>query len=374
MSDEVSEFFLTQVPVLIENEKTELAPENTYFPDKWIAASCLQKAIRRGHTNMAVTAFNALAAFDLRMCKRRIAIIALEDIGVSDIELVGLTLFICLKNGALPFTSRFPALRYCVAAMSKSAKERSGDYLQTMLELHPHAIPIQQSYLEKGINELVEDVQETSLDWRKRSLAATLLAGTNRLRGTQLPRSIGDPEAFTWSVQQLNVPFWVPQIADLSYRLLGEAMAAQFPIKVSLALEPETQHQDDMKWEHTAGIPHYALDKHTRLGKQAFRLLPERNIELSNCLKSLVPAHARQPAIEWLMFYIEASQLDLELQFQGYEEIKQEGIEADLARSGLQSIANKALYQCLLEAGEDLAQIRAELLTNAVKMQETAHA
>lgn len=374
MFDEISEFFLTQVPVLIESDKTERAPEKVYFPDKWIAASCLQKAIRRGHTNMAVTAFNALAALDLRMCKRRIAIIALEDIGLSDIELVGLTLFICLKNGALPFTSRFPALQCCVAAMSKSAKERSGDYLQTMLELHPQAIPIRQSYLEKGINELVEDVQDASLDWRKRSLAATLLAGTNRLRGTLLPRMMGDQEAFTWSMQQLNVPFWVPQIAGLSYRLLGEAMAAQFPVKISLALGAETRQQDEMTCEHTAGIPHYALDKHTRLGKQAFRLLPERNIELSNCLKSLVPAHARQPAIEWLMFYIEASQLDQELQFQDYEEIKQQGIEADLARSGLQSIANKALHQCLLKAGEDLAQIRADLITNAVKMRETAHA
>lgn len=52
--------------------------------DSWIARSCLQKAIRRGDTALAVRALANLFLHDPRTVWRHLTIIALEDVGVAN--------------------------------------------------------------------------------------------------------------------------------------------------------------------------------------------------------------------------------------------------------------------------------------------------
>lgn len=56
----------------------------------WIAASLLQKAIRRGRTDLAVAAAATLAVNDPDRLWRRLGGIAFEDIGLGDPCAVGL--------------------------------------------------------------------------------------------------------------------------------------------------------------------------------------------------------------------------------------------------------------------------------------------
>jgi hypothetical protein len=60
--------------------------------------------------------------------------------------------------------------------------------------------------------------------------------------------------------------------------------------------------------ELVAGIPLYALDKHTRLGKRAIRELIRVDSRFRACLQELVPQQSWQAAAEMAAFYADAAQ------------------------------------------------------------------
>lgn len=57
----------------------------------WVAMSAMQKAIRRGHEDLALSAAATLLRGAPDKLWRRIGCIAYEDIGVASLEAVGLT-------------------------------------------------------------------------------------------------------------------------------------------------------------------------------------------------------------------------------------------------------------------------------------------
>jgi len=57
----------------------------------WVAMSLLQKAIRRGHEDLALAAAATLLRCDPDRLWRRCGAIAFEDVGVADLETVYLT-------------------------------------------------------------------------------------------------------------------------------------------------------------------------------------------------------------------------------------------------------------------------------------------
>ena len=72
--DRISEFQVNSTPDII--------PTAT---DRWLLASNLQKAIRRGLTDVAMGTANKLLIVDARYFWRRLLVIAYEDIGYGDI-------------------------------------------------------------------------------------------------------------------------------------------------------------------------------------------------------------------------------------------------------------------------------------------------
>ncbi len=54
--------------------------------DRWLAASALQKAVRRGNEEEALSCARLLSDVDPQRLWRRIAVIAMEDVGIGDIE------------------------------------------------------------------------------------------------------------------------------------------------------------------------------------------------------------------------------------------------------------------------------------------------
>lgn len=374
MRKETIDYFVAQLERLVDQNRKPRPLPHISFPDKWVAASCMQKAIRRGEAAVAASACGWLFNIDRKMCRRRIAVTSLEDIGIADVELVGCAVFASLQPSLVPVAIRYAALEAVVVGMAMSPKERSGDYMQTTLELHSSAEALKQTFQEQSCDDLVSSAQDEIIDWRGRSLAATMLAGTTSLYGSSLPLVSGDQDAYCWMVERLRVPFWMPDISLVAYRGTREAMSVQYPIKVSLGRDIEvTQHTLENSAK-TNGIPHYSLDMHTRLGKQAFRCLVDQSKSIRQLITSITSRTSGYKAIEWMMFYIEAVLLDREVSFVGYQDIKWQGIEADLARSGFQSIANRQLKSYLQNSHLELEKIRTNLLSDACVGSETFNA
>ena len=76
---------------LIDNTP-DYPPPKRLLPDKWIAASALQKGVRRGNVKLVLRALETLWTIDPRYARRRLAIIAFEDVGLGVHDVVAVKL------------------------------------------------------------------------------------------------------------------------------------------------------------------------------------------------------------------------------------------------------------------------------------------
>src|SRR5215204_1951494 len=65
-----------------------------HIRDPWLATSALQKAIRRGDTETALQAVAVLTPRQSERLWRRLVVIALEDVGIADLDVVRTTLWV----------------------------------------------------------------------------------------------------------------------------------------------------------------------------------------------------------------------------------------------------------------------------------------
>ena len=82
------------------------------------------------------------------------------------------------------------------------------------------------------------------------------------------------------------------------------------------------------------GVPMYALDKHTRLGREAIRRFASENDEVRETLARYVPAARRNDAAYMAAFYADAAPLATKLVWNGADELEAFGTETDLLSVG----------------------------------------
>lgn len=107
-----------------EHKVAVKVPEDVEMDDKWLARSGLQKAIRRGQMNEALSLAARLWRIEEDYCWRALATIAVEDIGFGSPEAVLYTHVAQLKT----FRNAVDAgrlLTACVAQMCEAPKSRS---------------------------------------------------------------------------------------------------------------------------------------------------------------------------------------------------------------------------------------------------------
>lgn len=83
------------------------------------------------------------------------------------------------------------------------------------------------------------------------------------------------------------------------------------------------------------GVPMYALDKHTRLGREAIRRFAVENDEVRATLARHVPAASRSHAAYMAAFYADAAPLTAKLHWAGADALEELVTETDLLMSGV---------------------------------------
>ncbi|MBL4602200.1 MAG: hypothetical protein JKY84_05615 [Emcibacteraceae bacterium] len=136
-------------------------PPIDHLPDKWIAASAMQKGVRRGEVNLVLRALNTLWMIDPRYVRRRLATIAFEDVGLGAPEIVAVTVMACSGTKYLPKEKIFPAVRACAIALTNSSKERSAEHLFTLLAHHDSFDLLRDRFAHKTPHQLVEIMIDT---------------------------------------------------------------------------------------------------------------------------------------------------------------------------------------------------------------------
>lgn len=298
--------------------------------DRWLAASCLQKAIRRNDVATALRAGLTLWTHDRRSFWRRISIIALEDSGAASPDAIIKTLT-AFNNGA--WRAKHDDLKiglYLTKLLCTSTKLRLADEFYSIASVGREYGELRVALAKVPDNALADYALLQLNPLPERCLALWLLAGTKRYPHDNLPMRVGSLEAAFEVVQNLDAP------DDLKKCCLGAAFKSQWPLALFTPLlyqEVQRQPRPLFVWydvfepsEIYKGVPLVGLDMFTRLGKACTG-------QLQKSVPELKAFSVKQIGLG--VFYSEGYCVNARLTSERLEEYRRAGEIADIEAAGL---------------------------------------
>lgn len=241
--------------------------------DVHLLASAMQKAIRRGDLSTARRAAHQLHALDRQRLWRRLAVIALEDIGIASIETVADMIAIStLPASRRLFGGDIPALDIALARACAAAKDRTGDHLGSIISREPVDDMDRAALHSASPNALLAMIAASDLPWTRRLHATVLSAG----------RSDG---AFHPSASNIGAVFDVlremgaPSLLITACQVYAARQRDLLPVFVPFASMLAKDDHSGVKVrelppsELIGELPDFSFDPlHTRLGRRAVDL------------------------------------------------------------------------------------------------------
>lgn len=303
--------------------------------DRWIAASLLQKSIRRSETHFALRAASRLSEFDRTKPYRRLLIIAFEDVGAADPDALVEAVAIATTPGWRAKHGEMESLAYVVRRLAEAAKDRSSDYLISAAQCHPSFNNAREScYRSNGDNRL-RVAGDSSQPLPIRALATWLASGIGMPTGQHIEG--GSLVRLAQFFSQLGLSEEFQGSAMLAARRTREPIAVLVPL---IWLESRNQtlsvtNEEVPESPALHGIPMYAFDKHTRLGQRAVQRLTLESATLRACLEELVPRQSWRKAAQMAAFYTDAYLVMRRLNWSLSRSLEDLGIESDFCRVGV---------------------------------------
>jgi hypothetical protein len=285
--------------------------------DRWLLASQLQKAIRRGRSADAVRAAHTIWCVDSAYVWRRLRIIALEDVGVGDLEAVACCLAIAGKRAAQRAMGETKVLAHIVHRLAHACKSRLACDLVCLADHHI-------GYMKSGLLGAGDGVwKERALDdtepVERRAQALRLLGGMSQQTRFGF-RSLTKPNAQI--VQEIAAAWDVPPVVRYiaakgsgtcglhALLLLAFLMArsGHFGVETTQECGDSTSEGD------IGGVMACSYCMYTRCGRRAIKYLLRRDPSLNRLLAS---CGATDPAkaFGYLVFQTEGSALSRRLDF-----------------------------------------------------------
>ena len=272
---------------------------------KWLYSSALQKAIRRGHSEIAAMCAASLSAIDPGYCWRRLPIIALEDVG---------------------FGNKIACALVLEAAKSAAFRRKLGER-QVLFFL---------------LDELCTSVKD-------RSLCDLAVLNHNR-----------PPPAKLWRqyIDKLNLPFIDSYLAKTGHSAadLGvqvPLLIEKMPDGLSVVENPPDAYGDEL----IANLPACAYDQHTREGKRSYAYFakacrPAREFFDQN------PELDPVKSVGIVMFLTESAVLDKHLHWQGRSALLCKSQRRDCEVYGMTIEQAKQLQSIAIDNRESLNKCR----------------
>jgi hypothetical protein len=275
--------------------------------DKWLMASMMQKAIRRGRVADAVAAGNWLGLHHPEYLMRRIAVTMLEDIGVSRPITLAHMLLEYQSNLSDPTYMTMYALK-----LPEDVKSRLLCDLFYITASHPFIKDKEGCWSREAVVQRFPQLKSFSLIERARMCQA--------VTQTQLPILLNELYNDYYYGLLPNVPKQVQLATHAGVEKLEKMLPAAWgmkPVKTVVS----TLHEPT----YYGGVPEYAFDQHTRLGLRAIRELMTTHRPIG------WPRHGGQLGIiKNLLFYLESGLLDKEVQFEHHDEVQRLVLEASV--------------------------------------------
>jgi hypothetical protein len=291
----------------------------------WVAMSTLQKAIRRGREDVALSAAATLLRDAPEKLWRRVGCIAYEDIGVASLEAVGLaTVALAGKRHRSALGGEWAIASCLVAELSRAPKCRAADDLLMVCELHPAHAKARAELPLLTTRELITiAVGKGTIETR--ALALWFALGTDRRQSALVSRP-GEPLLVFDYLCEAGWPHSIVEVAREGFRLGGDMLC---PFVALLACEPREPSQirdDDFPPETMiGGVPGWAMDVHTRQGRAAFARFRETDAPSARWVRTNIRPARRAPFFGHIVFHVESGLVVNRLRWPLADELRRQG-------------------------------------------------
>jgi len=348
------------------------------FPaDKWLLSSAVQKLIRRGRADNAVRTALALHALDPAYLPRRLPTIAFEDISIGDLQVCFDVLHVFGNQRFASGTSVSVQRRLIanlVYRLAQSVKSRTACDILSLGMALPEFLTIAKKMAGTSARCLVKIAADRNAPDTRRTIALYVLSGLSVPAGRWYrPISRFNADALNAVAEKLEL---LPVIAWMMIKGRNTSgLAAMLPLALeAVASDPagvQIKHFENRSGNAGAensilGVPAFAADMYTSIGKRAIREFAKQVKEKHATLFSEMRAPASlSKLVGMAIFHVEGSKLDRWLENERVSEYRERVERTELKVLGLAPELHQKLYDVLNAESELLWTIRRSQLRAA---------
>jgi len=290
----------------------------------WVAMSALQKAIRRGREDLALSAAATLLRDAPDKLWRRIGCVAFEDVGVACLDAVGLaTVALAGKQVRAALGGDWAVASFIVSELCRVPKCRAADDLLMACELHP-AYAMARADLPYLTTRNLIAVATGHASVPVRALALRFALGTDRRRSALVSRR-GEPRLVFDYLCEAGWPHSIVEVAREGFRRTGEMLC---PFAALLACEqPQATRveSDDLLPEVMIGdVPSWALDIYSREGRAAFTRFLDTDAPAARWVRDNVRPARRVAFLGHIVFRVEGGLVTTRMRWPLADELRRQ--------------------------------------------------
>ena len=344
---------------LVHDRKGDIEP---LLADQWVIISLLQKSIRRGEVETAQRAAFTLFGQKGSAIWRRFMVIAFEDVGAASLDAVAMTVAASTDPGWRKASGGDLHIAVQLArVLAKAPKSRSAEHLITSAEHHPSLAKARVLVGAGAPKDHLDTVMDQNASLTERALAVWCASG---IGWAGEKRAKGELPTLLETFRSLGVPDELVTATGIAAQKTREPITLMVPL-IWLAAHrhghPAITKSETPVSKIVDGVPMYALDKHTRLGREAIRRFSSENDEVRGTLARHVTAARRNDAAYMAAFYADAAPLAIRLNWKGADALEAFGTETDLLLSGVPPEGFAPLLAALRNNLGHLNEIRARV-------------
>lgn len=295
---------------------TARSPHSGGLPqDKWLLSSATQKCIRMGDSGWAVHVAEALHHLDPEYLPRRLPIIALEDIGIADVELCFDVLYLCggkKFRGPPDAEYQSAVLRSLVSRLAGAVKSRAVCDAFCLGLSHAATTGMMTDLLTMNAEGLVAIASDRGQATLKRINSLRVLAGISvREGGRYRTLSPCQPDALRRVAAE--APPIITYLSGQARRTSG--LAAMLPIVHELIVaETRIPLATGTKFpgarEQIHGVPACAFDMFNEVGRKAIALFMHEAGPVKKFITDKAKTRSPLRLLNMALFHAETSKLN----------------------------------------------------------------
>ena len=273
---------------VLEGGADSFQHESFYTTDEWLTTSALQKCIRRGHSELAERYARSSVRIDADHAFRRLAIIALEDVGLGDLKIVATTLAILGNKLRRRSLGEERLAVHLAVQMSRAAKSRLACDMLSLVEYDKEAGKVAERFAGLNPVALSNIIRNEDFGSTAQLVSLWLLHGTERLRSLQLDLIPGTGQrGLLRLMTDQRAPLIFHYIVRIGLSRCRDSLAIPYVLLAKFAdRNPllRTVSNELPTPEMIRSFPSFAYDMHTQIGR---RVIKEFEIRCDSTLRSM---------------------------------------------------------------------------------------